>query len=107
MTTLASGLIKSIEPLIKNPTSIVTILKDNMPKASTFFITRILLQFTGTMGNLLQPVSLLLYYLRVTLGGGTPRSIFNSRYQMPEIMYGSEFSNVTAYACISRCRARS
>lgn len=104
VTTLSSGLIESIEPIIKDPTSVVSILKDNMPKASTFFITRILLQFTGAVGNLLQPISLLLYYIRVTLGGGTPRSIFNSRYRMPEILYGSEFPNVTAYACISKSR---
>jgi hypothetical protein len=43
-----------------------------MPSASTFFVTLILTQFTGTMGTLLQPISLAFYYIKVVLGGGTP-----------------------------------
>lgn len=73
----------------------------NLPAASTFFITRILLQFTGTIGSLLQPITLLLYYVRVILGGGTPRKIFNARYQLQEPEFGTDFPNVTVYACIS------
>jgi hypothetical protein len=65
-------LIKSIGPLLENPTSIANTLANQMPEASTFFITLILTQFTGTAGTLLQPISLALYYIRVILGGGTP-----------------------------------
>lgn len=72
-----------------------------MPQSSTFFITRIMLQLAGTTGTLLQPAALVLYYIRVTLGGGTPRSVFTSRYRMPEVKYGSEFPNITLSACIS------
>lgn len=43
-----------------------------MPNASSFFITLILTQFTGTIGTLLQPITLAFYYIKVTLGGGTP-----------------------------------
>jgi hypothetical protein len=72
IVTLASGLIASIEPIAKNPTSVATILASQLPTASTFFITLILTQFTGTMGTLLQPITLVLYYIRLILTGGTP-----------------------------------
>ncbi|KLT42385.1 DUF221-domain-containing protein [Cutaneotrichosporon oleaginosum] len=100
ITTLASGLVAAIKPLMDNPASIASILATNLPTASTFFITRILLQFTGLIGNLLQPVTVVLYYVRVILGGGTPRRIFNSRYQLEEPEFGTEYPNVTVYANI-------
>jgi hypothetical protein len=72
VVTLASGLIKSIPELIESPLSVPNILAQQMPGASTFFITLVLTQFTGTAGTLLQPISLAFYYIRVILGGGTP-----------------------------------
>jgi len=72
IVTLTSGLIKAIPELIENPLSIPNILANQMPGASTFFITLVLTQFTGTAGTLLQPISLAFYYIRVVLGGGTP-----------------------------------
>lgn len=101
--TLASGLVAAVQQIAQNPTSVATTLAQNLPTASTFFITRILLQFTGTMGNLLSPITLTLYYVRVILGGGTPRGIFSSRYRMPTIDWGDTFPNVTVYAVISEC----
>ncbi|BEI94337.1 uncharacterized protein CcaverHIS019_0607960 [Cutaneotrichosporon cavernicola] len=100
ITTLASGLVAAIKPIMDNPASIASILASNLPTASTFFITRILLQFTGLVGNLLQPVTVILYYVRVILGGSTPRKIFNSRYQLEEPEFGTEYPNVTVYANI-------
>lgn len=43
-----------------------------MPTASTFFITLTLTQFTGVVGTLLQAITLLLYYVKVILLGGSP-----------------------------------
>lgn len=73
-----------------------------MPTASTFFITLILTQFTGTAGTLLQPISLAFYYIRVILGGGTPRSIYKSRYRLGTSDWGTQFPQVTVYAVISK-----
>ena len=74
---------------------------NELPRASNFFIILVMVQFTGTLFVLLQPVSLVLYYLRVTLGGGTPRKVYNSRYSMTYVEWGSEFPNVTIYFVIS------
>ena len=73
-----------------------------MPTASTFFITLILTQFTGTVGTLLQPISLVLYYVKIILLGGTPRSVFNSRYTLQTQQWGTQFPGVTVYAVIGQ-----
>lgn len=78
-------------------------LATNLPKSSTFFISRLLLQFAGRMTTLMQPISLIIYYIRVIGGSGTPRSIFSSRYSMPTVDYGTEFPLITVYACIRKC----
>jgi len=69
---LTSGLISAVKPLAENPSSIATILASQMPTASTFFITLILTQLTGVAGTLLQAITLLLYYVKVILLGGSP-----------------------------------
>jgi hypothetical protein len=72
VVTLSSGLVSSIPALASNPASVADILAQQMPTASTFFITLLLTQFTGTMGTLLQGLTLLLYYVKVLLLGGSP-----------------------------------
>lgn len=99
--TLSKGLIQSLPELAANPASVPATLAKNMPSASTFFITMILTQFTGAVGVLLSPITLLFYYVRVILGGGTPRKIFNARYRMPTPTFGADFARLTAYCLIS------
>ncbi|KAK4689955.1 calcium permeable stress-gated cation channel, partial [Tremellales sp. Uapishka_1] len=91
ITTLSSGLIASIKPIAQDPASIATILAAQLPTASTFFITLVLTQFTGTVGNLLQPFTLLLYYIRLILTGGTP---------LQTQSWGTTFPGVTVYGVI-------
>ncbi|ODN73491.1 hypothetical protein L202_07996 [Cryptococcus amylolentus CBS 6039] len=100
VVTLASGLISAVQEFANNPGSVATTLAAQMPTASTFFITLILAQFTGTMGTLLRIVKLLLYYVRVIATGGTPRSVFTSRYKMNVANMGEWFPKITVYAVI-------
>lgn len=60
----------------------------------------ILARFAGMIGNLLQPISLTLYIIRVALGGGSPRSVYTSRYRLGKDPWGSRFPSVTVYAVI-------
>ncbi|RSH91201.1 hypothetical protein EHS25_009500 [Saitozyma podzolica] len=101
VVTLSSGLVSSIPALASNPASVADILAQQMPTASTFFITLLLTQFTGTMGTLLQGITLLLYYVKVLLLGGSPRSVYNSRYQLQTTSWGTQFPNNTVYAVIT------
>lgn len=60
----------------------------------------ILARFAGMIGNLLQPISLLFYVIRIILGGGSPRSVYSSRYRLGNDPWGSRFPGVTVYAVI-------
>nr|XP_019042928.1 hypothetical protein I302_08637 [Kwoniella bestiolae CBS 10118]OCF21858.1 hypothetical protein I302_08637 [Kwoniella bestiolae CBS 10118] len=100
VVTLTSGLVSSAQEFINNPGSIATTLASQMPTASTFFITLVLTQFTGTMGTLLQIVSLVLYYVKIVLFGGSPRSVYKSRYNLNTQNWGTTFPAITVYAVI-------
>ncbi|WRT66942.1 uncharacterized protein IL334_003907 [Kwoniella shivajii] len=100
VVTLTSGLISSVKAFADNPGSIATTLASQMPTASTFFITLVLTQFTGTMGTLLQIVSLVLYYVKIVLFGGSPRSVYRSKYKLNTQNWGTTFPGITVYAVI-------
>ncbi|WVN85988.1 uncharacterized protein L203_101146 [Cryptococcus depauperatus CBS 7841] len=96
--TLSAGLISSLHQFANNPQSIATTLASQMPTASTFFITLVLTQFTGTMGTLLRLYKLTLYYVKIILQGGTPRSVYATRYILDSPCWGETFPGITVYA---------
>lgn len=71
-----------------------------LPQASTFYITLLLLQVTGQFVQLFSPITLITYYSKVILGSGTPRSFYNARYKMNNPSWGSDWPNMTAYFVI-------
>ncbi|BEJ13586.1 hypothetical protein CspHIS471_0307600 [Cutaneotrichosporon sp. HIS471] len=71
-----------------------------LPQASTFYITLLLLQVTGQFVQLFSPITLIIYYSKVILGSGTPRSFYNARYKMNNPAWGSEWPNMTVYFVI-------
>ncbi|KAH8987893.1 DUF221-domain-containing protein [Lactarius akahatsu] len=76
VVSLSSGIIASLPDLVNNPSSVPTLLAQNLPKASTFFLTFIILQgLSGTASGFLQAVPLAMYYVKITLLGSTPRSL--------------------------------
>ena len=94
--SLASGIIKALPGLISDPSSIPSLLAQNLPQASTFFLTYILLQgLTGTAGGFLQAVTLLLHYIKLKLLGSTPRSIYDLKYGARSVAWGTLFPSTT------------
>ncbi len=102
VVTLSSGIIAALPGLVNNPASIPTLLAQNLPKASTFFLTYIVLQgLTGTASGFLQVVPLVLYYVKLFLLGSTPRSIYGIKYTMRSVSWGTLFPNTTLLVVIS------
>ncbi|KAJ3482345.1 hypothetical protein NLJ89_g12144 [Agrocybe chaxingu] len=102
IVTLSSGIIASLDDLINNPTSIPNILAENLPKASTFFLTFILLQgLTGVAGGFLQIVPLIVYYVKLFLLGSTPRSVWGIKYGMGNVAWGTTFPGITLLVVIT------
>jgi hypothetical protein len=102
IVTLASGIISSIKPIAENPTSVATILATQLPMASTFFLTYIFLAFAGLAGSLLQVIPLALYYVKIILLGGTPRSMYSSKYSLRTPDWGTMFPSASIVAVIGR-----
>ncbi|KAI0064338.1 DUF221-domain-containing protein [Artomyces pyxidatus] len=102
VVTLSSGIIASLPGLLNNPTSVPTLLAQNLPKSSTFFLTYIILQgLSGTAGGLLQIVSLILYYVKLVLMGATPRSVYNIKYKARTSNWGTLFPQTTLLVVIT------
>jgi hypothetical protein len=102
VASLASGLITALPGLAHNPSSVPTLLAQNLPKASTFFLTFILLQgLSGTAGGFLQVVPLAMYYVKITLLGSTPRSVYNIKYSPRTCNWGTLFPATTLLVVIT------
>ncbi|KAG0149122.1 hypothetical protein CROQUDRAFT_74529 [Cronartium quercuum f. sp. fusiforme G11] len=101
VTTLSSGLTAAIPALSKDPGQAVTILTQNLPKASIFFMTyMVTTSLTSASGALLQVFDLILYYLKLFVFASTPRSVFDIRYTMSRPQFGTLFPNTTLLATI-------
>ncbi|KAG9096822.1 hypothetical protein FS749_007665 [Ceratobasidium sp. UAMH 11750] len=88
----SSGIIAALPGLPNNPGSIATILAQKLPEASTFFLTYAILQdLAGNAGGLLQAVPLVSYYVKLYILGSTPRPIYNIKYTLRNVAWGTLF----------------
>jgi hypothetical protein len=102
VVSVSSGIASSLTGLINDPGSAPTILAQNLPKASTFFLTYIILQgLTGTAGGFLQIVKLIIYYVKLFILGSTPRSVWSIKYQPGQVAWGTLFPNITLLVVIT------
>jgi calcium permeable stress-gated cation channel len=106
IVTLASGIIAALPDLANNLSLAPTLLARNLPLASNFFLSFILLQgLTATASILLTIVPLVIYYVKLILLGSTPRSIFTIKYTMTSVQWGTLFPTITLLVviCSSFC----
>ncbi|KAG6918385.1 hypothetical protein DXG01_014786 [Tephrocybe rancida] len=102
IVTLSSGLIKSLPGILDNPTSVPSILANNLPGASTFFLTYITLQgLSGVAGGFLQIVPLIVYYVKLFILGSTPRSVYGIKFGLRSVNWGTTFPGVTLIVVIA------
>lgn len=87
---------------MNNPGSVPSLLAQELPKASNFFLTYIILQgMSGTASGFLQVVSLALYYVKLFLMGSTPRSIYKIKYTLRNVSWGTLWPVTTLLVVIS------
>ncbi|KAG8894679.1 hypothetical protein FRB99_001053, partial [Tulasnella sp. 403] len=102
VVTISGGIIQALPGILNNPSSVPTLLAQNLPQASTFFLTYIILQgLAGAAGGILQAVPLVLYYVKLILLGSTPRSIYNIRYVLRNVAWGTLFPSITLITVIT------
>lgn len=77
VVTLSSSILQSLNEILKEPSQILSLLHQNLPGASNFFINWMLLNaLTIPSGGLLQMVALILFHVLGTLLDNTPRKLW-------------------------------
>ncbi|ORX51724.1 DUF221-domain-containing protein [Hesseltinella vesiculosa] len=89
VSTIAGGILQTLPQLLKDPTSVIGVLAENLPKASTFFITFVMLQATNGAGSaILQLVPFILSYV-MPFFSTTPRDIYSRKTTMAGVTLGT------------------
>ncbi|RCH77760.1 hypothetical protein CU098_000546, partial [Rhizopus stolonifer] len=88
VSTISGGffsMINELKNLIQNPIGIINVLSENLPQASTFFITFVMLQSTNQSGQAIaQLVPYILSYVK-PIFATTPRDIYNQKNTCPDV----------------------
>lgn len=101
VVTISTSLVKVIGQIGKEPTSTVTILAENIPKASNYFFSYMILQaLSVSAGNLAQIPTLVLWFLWRPITDTTPRQKFQRQFDLPTVPWGTFFPAYTNLACI-------
>lgn len=104
ISTLTNGFLGTYNELQKDGfklNDIVTLIAENLPRSSAFFINYVLLRgFTGPALELLQIAPLLLNFFFTNLMAKSPRQIWDVQGRLESVNYGVLFPQQTLIFCI-------
>lgn len=101
VVTVAGG-ISEIAGVIQEVTSIPGFLAQELPKASNYFFSYMILQaLTTSAGTLLQVATLIMWYLMPKLFDNTARQKWTRNTTLANITWGTYFPVYTNFACIA------
>lgn len=63
----------------------------------------ILQGLSGSAAGFLQAVPLVIYYAKLYILGSTPRAVYNIKYQLRSVSWGTLYPAMTLITCISEC----
>ncbi len=102
VVSIASGTLKSLSATANTIVSIPRTLALNLPLASEYFFSYMILQALGnSSGALLQYVTLALWYILPKLFDNTARDKWNRNTALSVVNWGSYFPLYTTFACIA------
>ncbi|KAF2100567.1 DUF221-domain-containing protein, partial [Rhizodiscina lignyota] len=101
VVTISTSIYKLIPEISQNPTRIAEILAQNIPRASDYFFSYMLLQaLSVSAGSLAQIGTLVLWFLWRPIADNTARQKFNRQLRLPNVRWGTFFPVYTNLACI-------
>lgn len=101
VVSISSGITTVIEQISHSPQSIPSILAENLPKASNYFFSYLLLQALSTSaGALVQVMGLLNWFVLAPLLDSTARQKWRRQTKLPDMQWGTFFPVYTNFACI-------
>ncbi|KAK6431901.1 phosphate metabolism protein 7 [Oleoguttula sp. CCFEE 5521] len=106
VATLGSAASSSVQTIIKNPGSVTSLLANNLPTASTFYLSYFILQGLGVMsGVLVGLVGLIIFLVLGKLLDKTPRKMYNRWIKLAGMGWGTVFPVFTNLLVIAICYA--
>lgn len=106
VTTISSSASAVAVQIKNNPTSVTSLLAENLPKASNFYISYFILQgLTISSGTLLQIVGLVLFMLLGKVLDSTPRKMYKRFANLSGLGWGTVFPVYTNLAVIGMLEA--
>ncbi|KAI8961647.1 DUF221-domain-containing protein [Daldinia sp. FL1419] len=100
--TLASSATAVGKQIADNPGSVTSILAENLPKASNFYISYFIVQGLGVASSVLSQVAgFVIFTLMYKFLAGTPRALYNKWANLSAISWGSVLPVYTNIAVIS------
>lgn len=106
ITTVSSSATAAGKQIAENPTSVMSILSQDLPKASNFYISYFILQgLTISSGQILQIVTLILSKILGNILDTTPRKMYKRFVTLSGLGWGTEFPIYTLLLVIGMCRS--
>lgn len=103
VVSISSGITTVIQQISESPQSIPSILAENLPKASNYFFSYLLLQALSTSaGALVQVMGLLNWFVIAPLLDSTARQKWRRQTKLPNMQWGTFFPVYTNFACIGQ-----
>lgn len=107
VTTFASGAAATVSAIIEDPSSATTLLAENLPKASNFFIAYFIVQGLGiAAGNLLNIGALAMLTVVGKFLDKSPRKLFNRYIKLSGLGWGSLYPKIGNLAIIGTSPSR-
>ncbi|KKA29632.1 hypothetical protein TD95_000671 [Thielaviopsis punctulata] len=98
----ADQILANLQSLTRDPTSVLELLAENLPKSANYFFSYMILQAMSTSsGTLLQIGALVTWYVLARLFDSTARAKWTRNTTLSTINWGSFFPVYTNFACIA------
>jgi hypothetical protein len=103
VTTISSAASAAVQSIIKNPSSATSLLSQNLPRASNFYISYIIVQgLSISASSLLQIAGLILAKLLGKLFDNTPRKMYKRWASLSGLGWGTLLPIYTNLAVIGK-----
>ncbi|KIX08416.1 uncharacterized protein Z518_03072 [Rhinocladiella mackenziei CBS 650.93] len=102
VTTMTSAASAAVPQIIENPGSVTTLLAQNLPLASNFYISYFILQgLVFSSGELLRIAGLVLFNVMSSILDKTPRKMYNRWSSLSSVGWGNVFPVLEMMTVIS------
>lgn len=103
VVSISSGITTVLKDLTGNPTSVPSLLAENLPRASNYFFSYMLLQaLSVSSGALLQIFSLVIWFLWAPFMDNTARQKWARQTNLPQMQWGTFYPVYTNLAVIGK-----